>query len=263
MKSSATIFKSICFLSLTFAIAIYFSLFLSIFYYFNIETLIDTAISKRVLYSIQLSIKCAFIASFFSIAIAIPSGYALSRYNFFGKKLFDTLLEFPLVVSPSALGALILIFFSNPMGIWIQERFINFVYDANGIVLAQIVTTLGLTIRFVKNAFDNVPKKYEDVAKSYGVSPLTAFFKIVLPNSKSGIFYAFILALAKSIGEFGATITVAGTMQFKTETMPISVFMRLSSADLNGAVVMIFILIIISFLILYLLRLINRNISYA
>jgi molybdate transport system permease protein len=168
-----------------------------------------------------------------------------------------------MIVSPSALGAMILIFFSNPIGNWIQNNLIEVVFDINGIVVAQVITTLGLTVRFVKQAFDNVPIRYEQITKSFGSSSFFTFFKITLPNAKRGIFYAGILSFAKSIGEFGATITVAGSMQLKTETLPIGIFMHLSSADLNGAVIMITILITISFFILYFLRIFNRGNSYA
>lgn len=258
-----SVFKIFCLGSLIIIFLIYTALFSSIFYYFNMNTFLDTIFSERTLYSTKLSIKCAFLSSLASLILAIPSGYMLSRYNFFGKRVIDTLLEFPLIVSPSALGALILIFFSNPYGLKLQENFVNLVFDVKGIILAQFITTLGLTVRFVKISFDDVPKRYEDVVRSYGISHFKAFLKVVMPNAKVGIFYAWILGFAKSMGEFGATITVAGSMQLKTETLPISIYMRLSGADLNGAVVMILILIIISFFILYIMRIFNRSNSYA
>ncbi len=248
-------------LSIVFAFlifSIYVGLLLSLFYFWNGSLFIEILFSERTLFSIQISVISATIASLLSLFFALPSAYALSRFNFKGKYIIDIMLELPMIVSPAALGAMLLIFFNNPIGVWIQEHNLQFVFTIYGIILAQLITTLGIATRLIKAAMDEVPTRYEEVARSLGASPLKAFLTITLPLSKRGILAAFILTWAKSIGEFGATITLAGTMAMKTETLPIAIFMRLSTADIEGTVVLIFILVFIGFLTLSFVRLLSK-----
>ncbi|MFN3135504.1 MAG: ABC transporter permease subunit, partial [Candidatus Kryptonium sp.] len=137
--------------------------------------------------------------------------------------------------------------------------YIRFVFTANGIILAQFVSTAGIATRLIKAAMDEIPIRYEDVARSLGASPLKAFLTITLPLCKNGILAAFVLTWAKALGEFGATITIAGSMAMKTETLPIAIFMRLSSADIEGTVAVITILIIIGLITLYVVRLLTKR----
>ncbi len=253
-------------LSIVFAflsLSIYGGLVLSLFYFFKGSLFIDAILSEKTVFSINLSLIAATTATLLSVVIAIPSAYALSRFDFYGKRLIDTLLELPMIISPAALGALILIFFNTPLGVLIQEKTIQFVFAFSGIILAQFITTLGVATRLLKAAIDEIPQRYEDVACSLGATPLRAFFTVTLPLSKRGILASVILTWAKALGEFGATITVAGSMAMKTETLPIAIFMRLSSADIQGTVVLIFILIVIGLFILYLAGLLVKRTPYA
>ncbi|MGQ9618294.1 MAG: ABC transporter permease [Candidatus Aminicenantia bacterium] len=241
---------------------LYAGLIISLFYFFKRETVIETLFSERILFSIRLSIMAATVATVLSLILAIPSAYALSRYRFKGKDAIDTILELPMIVSPAALGAMILIFFNNPLGNWIRQNFIDFVFTVPGIILAQFVTTLGIATRLIKAAMDEIPSRYEDVARSLGASHLKAFLTVTFPLSRRGIIAGAILTWAKAIGEFGATITVAGTMAMKTETLPIAIFMRLATADIEGTVIIILIIIIIGLAVLYGIRLVTRR-GYA
>ncbi len=253
-------------LSITFAFlifALYSGLIVSILYFFKGHIFAETLFSERTLFSIQLSIIAATIATTLSVILAIPSAYALSRFEFKGKHVIDTMLELPMIVSPAALGALILIFFNTPLGEFIQKHTLQFIFAFSGIVLAQFVTTAGIATRLIKAAMDEIPGRYEDVARSLGASPVRAFLTVTLPLSKRGIFASSILTWAKALGEFGATIMVAGTMAMKTETLPIAIFMRLATADIEGTAALILILISIGFGILYVARLFTKKMPYA
>lgn len=252
-------FKRVCIIFAFLTFLLYAGLIISLFYFFRRDVFVGTILSERVLFSIRLSLMAATIATFLSVCIAIPSAYALSRYKFMGKAIIDTILELPMVVSPAALGAIILIFFNNPLGNWIQEHGIQFVFAVPGIIIAQFITTAGIATRMLKAAMDEIPTKYEDVAHSLGASPLKAFFTVTIPLCKRGIIASAILTWAKALGEFGATITVAGSMAMKTETVPTAIFMRLSSADIKGTVVLIFILIAIGLGILFGTKILSRR----
>ncbi len=238
-------------------------LILSLLYFFSGETLLKTVMSERTLFSVRISIFSATISSILAMVIAIPAAFALSRFEFPGKRFVDTMLELPMIVSPAALGAMLLIFFNNPVGLWIQEHGPQFVFTFYGIILAQFVTICGVSTRLIKAAMDEIPVRYEAVARTLGASPGRAFLTITLPLSKRGIYSAAILSWAKALGEFGATITIAGSMAMKTETLPIAIFMRLSSAEIEGTVILIMILVSIGLGILYIVRLISHGSSYA
>lgn len=238
---------------------IYLMLILSLLYFFKGSLFWETLLSERTVFSIKISITAATISTMLSLILAIPASYALSRFDFKGKMLIDTILELPMVVSPAALGAMLLIFFNNPLGEWIQNNIAQFVFTYNGIILAQFVTTLGISTRLIKTSIDEIPYRYESVARSLGVSPLKAFVTITLPLAKKGVLAAMILTWAKAIGEFGATITIAGSMANKTETLPIGIFMRLATADIERTVVLIFILVIIGLSTLYGVRLFMKD----
>ncbi|MGB9712479.1 MAG: molybdate ABC transporter permease subunit [Dissulfurimicrobium sp.] len=234
--------------------SVYAGLVLSMCYFLSGRLFVETILSGRTLFSIRLSLLCATIATALSVCLAVPSAYALSRFDFKGKDILDTTLEFPMVVSPAALGALLLIFFNTPLGGFVQKNTFQFVFAFAGIVLAQFVTTLGVATRLLKAALDEIPRRYEDVARTLGASPLSAFFSVTLPLARRGILASIILTWAKALGEFGATIMVAGSMAMRTETLPVAIFMRLASADIEGAVVLILILVSVGFFVLYVAR---------
>ena len=233
---------------------LYGGLILSILYFFDGRILWESLNSPRTLFSIRLSLLAATFATILALFIALPAGYALSRFHFRGREIVDTLLEFPMIVSPAALGAVILIFFNNPLGEWVQEHFITFIFSFAGIVLAQFVTITGVTVRFVKSAFDEVPRELETTARTLGASPLHSFRTVSLPLAKRGIVAATILSWAKALGEFGATITVAGTMAMRTETLPIAIYMHLETADITGTVALILTLVAIGLSALFATR---------
>lgn len=244
-------FKRVSIISAFFIFILYAGLILSLLYFYKTEHFMKALLSERTLFSVRLSIVAATAATLLSLIIAIPSAYALSRFEFKGKDIIDAILELPMIVSPAALGAMILIFFNNPLGIWIQENIAEFVFTVLGIILAQFVTIVGIAIRLIKSVVDEIPRRYEDVARSLGATAEKSFFTVTLPLAKKGIIASVILTWAKAIGEFGATITVAGSMAMKTETIPVAIFMRLSSADIEGSVVLILILITIGLGVLY------------
>jgi molybdate transport system permease protein len=251
--------------TISFAVSVflaYAGLILSLFYFYQGPLFIKTLFSERTLFSLRLSLITATIVTAVSVFIALPAAYALSRYQFFGRQFIDTLLELPMIVSPVALGAMLLIFFNTPAGQLIQDRGTQFVFTIYGILLAQFITTVGVAIRLIKAVLDEIPKKYEEMAWVLGTSPAKTFFTVILPLSKKGIISSSVLTWAKALGEFGATITVAGSMAMKTETLPIAIFMRLSSADIEGTAVLVLILIGIGLGILYGVRLFADSGSY-
>lgn len=210
--------------------------------------------SKEILFSIRLSLITATISTVIAVLIAVPVAYAISRNRFWGKDIVDSLLDLPIVVSPVALGAGLLIFFNTPLGSAIDDNIIKFVFAMPGIVLAQVTVISALAVRLLKSTFDSIDPRYEQVARTLGCSKPEAFLRVTLPLARDGLIAATILTWARAVGEFGATVMLAGATAMKTETLPTAIFLSLASADIGKAVAVIFVLIVIAVVALLLIR---------
>ena len=226
----------------------------SLLTYTDWGTIAAAIVSEETLFAIRLSLITATIATILGIIIAIPVAYAISKNNFFGKNVVDSLLDLPIVISPIAIGAALLVFFNTPLGSAINNNFIQFVFSVPGIVLAQFTIVTALANRLLKSTFDGIDLRYEQVSRTLGCSKPEAFFKVILPLAKDGLIASSILTWARAIGEYGATVTLAGATAMKTETLPIAISLSLASADIDNAVAQIFILIIISLAALLIIR---------
>jgi molybdate transport system permease protein len=226
----------------------------SLLTYTDWRTIGAALLSEETLFAIKLSLLTATITTIIAVAIAIPVAYAISKNNFFGKYFIDSLLDLPIVISPVAIGAALLVFFNTPLGSGVNENILRFVFSVPGIVLAQFTIVSALAIRLLKSTFDSIDLRYEQVGRTLGCSKPEAFFRIILPLAKDGLIAASILTWARATGEFGATVTLAGATAMKTETLPIAISLSLSSANIGQAVALIFILVIISLIALLVIR---------
>ncbi|MEM2384777.1 MAG: substrate-binding domain-containing protein [Candidatus Bathyarchaeia archaeon] len=188
-------------------------------------------ISEETRFALFLSLFTATSSTLISLAIA----YLLSRTNFRGKTLIEGFLDVPMAVPSVALGVMLLIFFTrNPLGALINENLIRFVFEVPGIILAQFAVISVLTTRYLKEVFDNLPARYENVARTLRYSEWEALLYIALPAIKRSILGTALLSWARSIGEFGASLMLAGATRLKTETLPIALYLNLVAADLGG-----------------------------
>lgn len=240
----------------------YFGLLLSLFFFFGAREFWGVLTHPSTLFSIRLSLFAATLATLFAVVIGLPAAYALSRFEFRGKRILDTFLEIPMIISPIALGAALLVFFNTPLGTIIQNRGIYFVFEVPGIILAQFASVAGLATRLMKASLDEISPRYESVARSLGLSAWQAFYRVTLPLSLKGLIASVILSWAKAVGEFGATVTLAGSMPGKTETLPIAIFTAMGSANIDRAIVLILILAIFGLCTLYAVRLTGKRYHY-
>jgi molybdate transport system permease protein len=226
----------------------------SLISYTDWNTFTAALFSEEIMFAIRLSIITATITTIISMLIAIPVAYAISRTEFTGKDIVDSLLDLPIVISPIALGACLLVFFNTPAGAAINNNLIKFVFTVPGIVLAQITVVCALAIRLLKSSFDSIDQRYEQVSRTLGCSKIEAFFRVTLPLAKNGLIAAAVLTWARAMGEFGATVTLAGATPMKTETLPVAIFLSMANADIGKAIAVIFILVVIAVVALLLLR---------
>lgn len=213
-------------------------------------------ISPEVRHAIALSLTTATASSLIAMALGVPTAYFLARRSFPGKMIVDALLDIPVFISPIAIGALLLVAFSGPQGRWMQDRLFGVVFEIPGIIVAQAAIVTALAVRLMKATFEAIPLRYEKVARSLGCTQWAAFRKVVLPLSKSGLIATAIVVWARAMGEFGATVTLAGATERKTATIPTAIYLGFAGADVGRALTLVVILILISMLSLIGLRLV-------
>lgn len=229
--------------ALIFLVVFFVGLVVSMVAYIDGRVLLSALLSDEILFAIKLTLLTATLASVLSLAVAIPAAYAISKGRFPGKGIVDSLLDLPVVISPVALGTALLIFFSTPLGAAIDTRVLKVVFAKPGIVLAQFTVVSALATRLLKATFDDIDPRYEQVARTLGCGKLEVFFKVTLPLARNGLIAASVLTWARAVGEFGATVTLAGATTMRTETLPIAIYLSLASADVGKAVAVTLILI--------------------
>ena len=190
--------------------------------------------SQPELNAIYLSLKVATIAILFALPVAIFIAWILSRKQFWGKQLLNGIVHLPLVLPPVVIGYLLLIVMAKrgAIGQYLWEWFgFSFSFSWRGAVLASSVMAFPLMVRSIKQAFDAIDPKLEQAARTLGASPLKVFFTLNLPLSFSGIIAGAVLGFARSLGEFGATITFVSNIPNQTQTIPAALFTFIETPD--------------------------------
>ncbi|NOZ22512.1 MAG: ABC transporter permease [Planctomycetes bacterium] len=208
--------------------------------------------SPRALAAIRLSLLCATVSACLGLLFAVPVAHLLARREFPGKIVIDTLLDVPIVLSPVALGTALLLTLNSTCGKVIGDYF---TFAVPGIVLAQFTVVVALGIRTLKAVFEEIPPRYEQVARFLGHDYWGSFFRVTLPMARSGIIASFVLMWARAIGEFGATITLAGAVSGKTETIPSAIYLGLAEVNLQETLVYVLLLVFVALTALMLARL--------
>ncbi|MBD8634585.1 molybdate ABC transporter permease subunit [Stenotrophomonas sp. CFBP 13725] len=177
--------------------------------------------------ALGLSLKVAGWATAINLFLGVGLGWLLARRRFFGRELLDTVLTLPMVLPPTVLGyyLLVLIGRNGPLGGWLQSSFgINLVFTWQAAVIAAAVAALPLVFKPARAAFEGVDGQLEQAARTLGASEAAVFFRITLPLAWRGILAGLLLAFARAMGEFGATIMIAGSIPGRTQTLSISIY---------------------------------------
>jgi len=228
----------------------------ALFRQFSFSTLQKPLNYSEILFAVKITIITATISSLIAVILAIPLAYVLSRNSFPLKSLVNSILYLPLVVSPIALGSMLLIFFNTGAGRFIEHNILRVVFEVPGIIFAQFIVIVGLAVSLIKSVFDYIDADYEAIARTLGADRAHTFFCNLLPAAKKGIISAFLLVWARAVGEFGATVTLAGATPMKTETLPVAIYLSFASADVGSAIVLILISILMGIAVLFLVHLI-------
>lgn len=193
-----------------------------------------SAFSPQELNAIFLSLKVASVAVFFALPFAIAIAWVLARKAFWGKNLLNGIIHLPLVLPPVVIGYLLLIVMAKKgaIGQWLWQWFgFSFSFSWRGAVLASMIMAFPLMVRSIRLVFEAVDPKLEQAARTLGASPLKVFFTITLPLSFSGIIAGVVLGFARSLGEFGATITFVSNIPNETQTIPSALYTFIETPD--------------------------------
>ena len=192
--------------------------------------LVQALRSRDIRFSIKLSLVSCTLTTLLSLWVAVPIGYLMSRYEFRGKPVIDTLLDIPIVLPPLVVGLSLLILFRY-MPDWLSDAV---VYKWPAVVLAQFMVACAFAVRTMRVTFDQIPQRFEQVALTLGCNRRQAFWRVIMPQAKGGLLAAGTLAWARALGEFGPILVFAGATRQKTEVLPTSAFLELQAGRTEG-----------------------------
>lgn len=209
--------------------------------------------------ALLVSLGTATVSTLLALLAGIPAAYTLARFDFPGKRLVDTLIDLPMVLTPIALGTLVLMAWNTPAGQLLHRLGLTLPFTLAGVVAAQFTVVAAISVRLLKATFEQIEPRQEQVARLLGCTPFACFRQVTLPLARRGILAAVILTFARALGEFGATVMVAGTARGQTATLPGSIYLAMSVADLPRAVTLMVILVGLALLVLFGLRLVAEK----
>lgn len=203
---------------------------------------------------ILLSLKVAIASVLIVSCLVIPIAGHMAKRNFWGKDFVESILTLPLVLPPSVVGFILLYLFgkNGPLGKLLEAVFnIQIVFSLWGAVIAAVVVSFPLMYQSVKAAIESVDPNFENAARTLGANEFRIFFTITLPLAWNGVLAGFVLAFARSLGEFGATLMIAGNIPGKTQTMPLAIYFYNESGMTKEATFLVLIMTVFSFLVIY------------
>ncbi|AOJ05231.1 molybdenum ABC transporter permease [Burkholderia mayonis] len=180
-----------------------------------------------------LSLKVAGWATALDLVLGVATGYALARWRSGARDVIDSLLTLPLVLPPTVLGYYLLVLLGRRgvFGAWLDELDIQLVFTWQGAVIASMVVAFPLILKSARAAFEAVDPQLERAARTLGVSEAGIFFRVTLPLAARGILAGALLAFARALGEFGATLMIAGNLPGRTQTLSVAVYAAVQAGD--------------------------------
>ena len=188
---------------------------------------------------VRLSLKVSLAAVLFTLPLAFALAWLLARGRFPGKLLLDAAIHLPLVLPPVVIGWLLLLALGpvGPVGTWLDRWFgVSVMFRWTGAAVASAIMALPLMVRAMRLSIEAVDRRVEDAARTLGAGPAWCFLTIMLPLSLPGVATGFILGFARSIGEFGATITFVSNIPGETRTLSLAIYSALQVPGSDAAI---------------------------
>lgn len=201
-----------------------------------------------------LSLKVAAIATIIAFFLGVFFAYLLTKKNVPGKNIWETILILPMILPPSIVGYLLLLVFGRrgPIGAFLLDTFgIQIVFTWIACVIAATVVALPLMYQSAKGAFQSVDESYELAARTLGSGPFKVFCTVTFPLSGPGVVSGIVLTFARAMGEFGATLMLAGNIPGETQTIPTSIYYDVVAGRDEDAMTLVFVMVTLSFALIF------------
>lgn len=191
-----------------------------------------------------LSLKVAGWATLFAAVLGIGGAYLLSRWRSPWCNVLDSILTLPLVLPPTVIGYYLLVVFGRRgwLGQWLSGWGIELVFTWQGAVVAATIVAFPLVLKSSRAAFENVDNRLENAGMTLGLSQIEVFFRISLPLALRGIMAGVLLAFARALGEFGATLMIAGSIPGRTQTLSIAIYEAVQVGNDQLALIMVLVI---------------------
>lgn len=227
--------------------------------YLSPAVLLETLLVEETRFALQLTLETSLISLLIALILGVPTAYILARRNFPGKLLLETLIDIPLMTPPlvAGVGLLFLVGHDSVIGNRLAAMGVNLLFSPAGIVLAQTYVAASIIVRVTQRAFRDIDVDYAHMAWTLGLTPIWAFLLVEVPMAGCGIVTAAVLGWARAIGEFGATLMVAGATRLHTETLPMAIYLNIASGESDLAVACAVILLGLAFMLLLSTRLLG------
>jgi molybdate transport system permease protein len=214
--------------------------------------------------ALRLSVVTSLSSLCLAIVLGTPLAYLLARRRFRGAALLDTLIDLPMVLPPTVAGVALLMAFGRRgvLGAWLDAIGIQISFTTFAVILAQSFVSIPFYIRAARAGFQSVDQELERVAYTLGHAPFSVFLRVTVPLAFPALLGGAVMAWARALGEFGATIMFAGNFLVRTQTMPLAIYAAMES-DLKAALVLSAILIVVSFSVLFGVRLLLHRSPYG
>lgn len=205
--------------------------------------------------AVKLSLWTTFISTLIAVLLGTPLAYFLARRRSWGTRLIDAIIDLPMVLPPAVAGIALLMAFGRVglFGSLLEGLGLGIAFSSVAVVLAQLFVASPLYIRAAKSGFESVSVELERVSQTLGVPPFLTFFRVTVPLAFPSLLGGLVATWARALGEFGATLLFAGNFVGQTRTMPLAIMSALES-DVDAAVVLSILMVLLSFLLLSLVR---------
>ena len=203
-----------------------------------------------------ISLKTAFLATIITSIIGIFISYKMANYKGRGRGFIDGIFTLPLILPPTVIGFFLLLICGKNgfVGKIFMSFNKNIIFSWSATVIAATVVAFPMMYRTCRSAFEQIDKNMISAARTLGLSETKIFFKIAIPLAWPGIIGGLVLSFARALGEFGATLMIAGNIPGRTQTMPVAIFFAVESGDMNKAMLWVLIIVAISFIMIFLLN---------
>ncbi|XAG07481.1 sulfate/thiosulfate ABC transporter permease CysT [Vibrio metschnikovii] len=206
----------------------------------------------RVVASYKVTIGAALIASLFNGLLGLLLAWVLVRYDFYGKRILDALVDLPFALPTAVAGITLATLYSTNgwVGSVLSELGIKVAYTPLGIVLAMVFTSLPFVVRTVQPVLEEISKEEEEAGMTLGATDRAVFWRVIMPSLKPALLVGVALSFTRSLGEFGAVIFIAGNMPYVSEITSLMIFVRLQEFDFPAASAIASVVLLASLLLL-------------